>query len=179
MATKPTVRIPNWASAGTKTDPGGSKEATGWVVSERPPASWFNWIYNAFGQWLDYFEEVTDVGIMAYGRVSVNLSTGAVSLGTNTFNLHSGITGETNRLVVIIDVPMLNGWVGIATTPSGATAPLARIVNVTNSGGSVGLGPAGTRDLVIDVFSHDGTAIDIDGGGSGTIYFDVVAIGTT
>ena len=60
MATKPTDRILDWASGGTATDPGGGKEAAGWLVSERPPAFWWNWILNSFGQWLTYFETATD-----------------------------------------------------------------------------------------------------------------------
>ena len=56
MATKPTKRILDWASGGTATDPGGSKEAAGWVVDERPPAFWWNWILQSFGDWLSYHE---------------------------------------------------------------------------------------------------------------------------
>jgi hypothetical protein len=60
MATKPTDRILDWASGGTTVDPGGSKEAAGWLVSERPPAHWWNWMLSSFGQWLTYFETVAD-----------------------------------------------------------------------------------------------------------------------
>jgi len=60
MATKPTDRILDWGSGGTTTDPGAGKEAAGWLVSERPPANWWNWILNSFGKWLTYFETWTD-----------------------------------------------------------------------------------------------------------------------
>lgn len=60
MATKPTERILDWASGGTNTDPGASKEAAGWVVSERPPAFWWNWILNSFGKWLSWSEDSVD-----------------------------------------------------------------------------------------------------------------------
>lgn len=70
MATKPTVRIPLWASGGTTTDPGGSKEAEGWITSERPPANWWNWVLNAIGQWLEYFEERTDLSPTVIGRAT-------------------------------------------------------------------------------------------------------------
>jgi len=60
MATKPTDRILDWASGGTATDPGGSKEAQGWSVGERPPAYWWNWILNSFGQWLSWAEGELD-----------------------------------------------------------------------------------------------------------------------
>lgn len=51
---KPTVRIPQWANAGSKTDPGTSKEDTGWLVNDRPPANWLNFIWGAIGEWLDF-----------------------------------------------------------------------------------------------------------------------------
>jgi len=60
MATKPTVRIPLWASGGTTTDPGGGKEAAGWLPDERPPANWWNWVWNAMGQWLGWAETSID-----------------------------------------------------------------------------------------------------------------------
>ena len=60
MATKPTERIPDWASGGTRTDPGAGKEASGWAVSERPPAQWWNWILGAIGDWLTWSETSID-----------------------------------------------------------------------------------------------------------------------
>ncbi len=60
MATKPTPRIPVWASGGVTTDPGAGKESTGWVVDERPPANWWNWVWNAMGQWLTWAETSID-----------------------------------------------------------------------------------------------------------------------
>lgn len=60
MATKPTDRILDWASGGTTTDPGGAKEAAGWVIDDQPPANWWNWILNSFGQWLSWSEDSID-----------------------------------------------------------------------------------------------------------------------
>ncbi len=60
MATKPTVRVPVWASGGSTTDPGAGKEAAGWLVDERPPANWWNWVWNAMGQWLEWSETSID-----------------------------------------------------------------------------------------------------------------------
>jgi len=79
MATKPTVRIPLWASGGTRTDPGGGKEATGWLPDERPPANWWNWVWNAMGQWAEYFETVTDQPLpIAVGRVQTGATPSVV-----------------------------------------------------------------------------------------------------
>jgi hypothetical protein len=83
MATKPTDRILDWASGGSTTDPGGSKEAEGWLTSERVPANWWNWILNSFGQWLTYFEATTDEGIahrLGSSRARVRIISGAGSV---------------------------------------------------------------------------------------------------
>lgn len=60
MATKPTERILDWASGGTVVDPGGAKEAAGWNTGERPPAHWWNWVWNSFGKWLSWSETSID-----------------------------------------------------------------------------------------------------------------------
>ncbi len=183
MATKPTPRIPVWASGGSTTDPGAGKEAAGWLVDERPPANWWNWIWNAMGQWLGWAETSIDdlenaVTIRAHGRVSVNLSTGNVTVDPGSFNIDMGETSNTNRLVVAIDAPLLEGWVAIANTTPTAVTPFARFLVVGGHDDTTGVGGAGTRNLVIDVYEHDGTAVDIDGGGSGTMFFEVAAIGS-
>jgi len=84
MATKPTIRIPVWASGGTTTDPGAGKEATGWVADDRPPANWWNWILNSFGQWVDYFSETQ---AKAFGRIWV--VSNAASLRSNSLGIGS------------------------------------------------------------------------------------------
>ena len=78
MATKPTERIPDWASTGTVADPGTSKEAAGWLTSERMPAGWLNWIWNTFGKWVSYLEDITDEnesGVVGNVLISNQLAT--------------------------------------------------------------------------------------------------------
>ena len=78
MATKPTKRILDWASGGTKTDPGAAKEAAGWLTSDRPPAQWWNWVLSSFGDWLTYFDQFTPLKVIKnlaqyrYSGVSYN-----------------------------------------------------------------------------------------------------------
>ena len=36
--------LPQWDSTGT--DPGATKKTNGWAASEKPPAGWFNWLFN-------------------------------------------------------------------------------------------------------------------------------------
>jgi hypothetical protein len=89
MATKPTDRILDWASGGTTTDPGGAKEAAGWTVSERPPAYWWNWILNSFGQWLTWSEtsiDANEVDIADLQALPVVHAFGVVSGTTPTID---------------------------------------------------------------------------------------------
>jgi len=53
---KPTVRSPTWATDGGAdvTDPGSSKQATGWVEGEAPAADHTNWLHRTRGEWLEW-----------------------------------------------------------------------------------------------------------------------------
>jgi hypothetical protein len=57
MATKP-ADTPTWATGATglaaTSAPGGSKQADGWAVAEKPAAQFFNWLFNRLGQWIAY-----------------------------------------------------------------------------------------------------------------------------
>lgn len=105
MATKPTDRILDWGSGGTTTDPGGAKEAQGWVVDERPPAFWWNWILNSFGQWLGWAEDSIDdlepTKIHAFG----NFRTGASpTIDFNGAGLSSIGAGSANAIDLDLSV---------------------------------------------------------------------------
>lgn len=58
MATRPAQDFV-WATSGDKTDPGGAKKDVGFIVAERPPARWFNYLLNLIAQWIGYLEAVT------------------------------------------------------------------------------------------------------------------------
>lgn len=54
---KPTT-LPIWNTGGlNRTDPGASKKALGWVLSEEPPSSWFNWLQHYTGAWFVWIDE--------------------------------------------------------------------------------------------------------------------------
>jgi len=54
--TKPT-KIPRWADTGTIVEPAEAKKDSGWVTTEKPPASYFNWLENLSGQWFKWLDE--------------------------------------------------------------------------------------------------------------------------
>ncbi len=53
---KPT-KINEWADTGVIVEPSEAKKDTGWVGTELPPASMFNWWQNISGQWTKWFDE--------------------------------------------------------------------------------------------------------------------------
>ena len=149
MATKPTDRILDWASGGTATDPGAGKEATGWLVSERPPAFWWNWILSSFGQWLTYLDTRVDYlplasvrafntpGVVACsifeednvtGVDSADDTSGAFSIDftdATTFDAstyHVQVTSHTQGIVFHVAATLPGSCGVVATTASTGTA---------------------------------------------------------
>jgi hypothetical protein len=137
MATKPVVRIPNWASGGTKTDPGAGKEAAGWEVNERPPASWFNWIYNAFGQWISWAEDSIDDlevrRVQAFGRVASNGSGGASVVYNGSGLAAPSILGSALRVNTSITFSSTASMMAVATCESDSACNLAAEIIDTNT----------------------------------------------
>jgi len=73
MPTAPTTRIPTWADgAADVTDPGSSKQATGWVEGEAPAADHTNWLHNARGEWLNFIWKSSLPTIIASNLVDKN-----------------------------------------------------------------------------------------------------------
>jgi hypothetical protein len=54
MADKPSSK-PFWATTGTKTEPTGSKKATGWLQLEKPPFEFMNWLFFQINEFVNYF----------------------------------------------------------------------------------------------------------------------------
>lgn len=55
----PTSRFPTWATDGGAdvTDPGTSKQATGWEEAEAPAADHTNWLLNNLGEWIVFLHD--------------------------------------------------------------------------------------------------------------------------
>jgi len=110
MATKPSKRILDWASGGTATDPGGAKEAAGWVVSERPPAFWWNWILQSFGDWLSWSEDEIDefpatVRTRVLGRIHSpggSVDTPAISTNTTDVGIDTPQSGDVTSTTIMV-----------------------------------------------------------------------------
>lgn len=58
MAAKP-ASTPRWADGGSAevTEPASGKKDIGWLSAERPPAQYFNWLFNLIYQWMEYLDD--------------------------------------------------------------------------------------------------------------------------
>jgi hypothetical protein len=59
MSTRPTIAVPHWSTAGSNIEPSAGKKSEGWIVNERPPAEWLNWLQNSAGEWLQFLADAT------------------------------------------------------------------------------------------------------------------------
>lgn len=66
MAEKPSSK-PLWATTGDKTEPAGSKKATGWLRLEKPPYQFMNWLFNTIGEFIDYLSGNVQYNIIVGG----------------------------------------------------------------------------------------------------------------
>ena len=66
MATKPSSK-PFWATTGDKTEPSGSKKATGWLKLEKPAYQFFNWLFNTINEFIDYLSGNAQYNIIVGG----------------------------------------------------------------------------------------------------------------
>jgi hypothetical protein len=114
MATKPTPRIPVWASTGSKTDPGGTKEAAGWSASEKPPANWFNWLLNSIGQWLGYFDDLVPCHSVAFIE---NSDTIVWSKGVTGV---TAIGGASDHIIIELSETIVGNHTPIVTFQAGS-----------------------------------------------------------
>lgn len=164
MATKPTVRIPLWASGGSTTDPGAGKESTGWVVSERPPANWWNWLLNAFGQWMGWAEQELDAFVWT-GFIDLDVSP--------SITWEKGLVTNTDLLPVGDELDVVFSGNVVSATTDGA------IFITGNSSGAGGVTWQATFQALntvrLKATLHDGTSVNIASAGqTASIYMMVV-----
>lgn len=93
MATKPTS-TPRWASDGAADviEPPSGKKDTGWLVDDKPPAQWENWLRKITWQWTEY------VGDGVWEAVSATFSgaieAASVTIGSAIAAASAAITGD-------------------------------------------------------------------------------------
>ncbi len=117
---KPTSK-PNWTVGnpdfGTVTqEPTAGEKQTGWLPNQRPPREWMNWLFFNLGEWLDYFEGVTDGLSALQSTYDVVIGVGGTHATLNDAVADAGV-GENARVLVKDPVALAatqvlskNGW---------------------------------------------------------------------
>lgn len=118
MATKPTERILDWASGGTKTDPGAGKEAAGWIANDRPPGNWWNYILSSFGKWISYADEAIDEKLNEVSPESLVFSGRATDAIAAVQQLDNSTVSDAVRIAILKSVKN-SQQVWVYTTESG------------------------------------------------------------
>jgi hypothetical protein len=126
MATRPSADF-EWATTGLKTNPGVGKKAEGFLVGEKPPARWFNYLFNLIGLWLGYLEERVEEYAVTYTLVwgPQNL-TWAASQNLELEKGKARLVSGTNTSGAILQPP-------IAVAPSPHTSLQLRHLNASTS----------------------------------------------
>lgn len=107
---------PQWNNVGV--EPSGAKKIAGWLPNEKPPAEWFNWLFNRNYKCIDEIRTVVD------------------SLNTNVY----GATNTGNDTYVITPSPAIAGY--------SAGMVVNIIVDVGNTGAATAnISGLGARDL--------------------------------
>lgn len=102
-----TIAEPKWASdlsSAANTEPSGAKKDLGFVFSEKPPANWFNWLFNNLWLWVRWMNDR-----LSYVLQHVwEKSSGSFTATMNGTGSPTGtVTWEKKGNLVILHIPQI------------------------------------------------------------------------
>lgn len=161
--------IDTWASGGTKVEPSPTKKNTGWVLGEKPPHEFMNYLQSEFGKQINY---LIRAGIPAHGTTTPYT---AGSVVTQAGFIWIALSANTNSVPSLAN----SNWLQIPTkaqiddalalaAPPGAVQNFAR--NTAPTGWLKANGAAVSRATYPALFSAIGTTF---GAGNGTTTFNL------
>jgi hypothetical protein len=111
---KPTAKS-NWGVsnpdfANRVVEPSAAKKIAAWLDDERPPAPIMNWLFWIHGQWIDYFEGVTDAFA---GKYPVVVGTGADATHATLQDANNDGALGTDLWVLVKEDESLNSAVSL------------------------------------------------------------------
>jgi hypothetical protein len=125
---KPSTVV-SWSTVGTRTEPSSGEKAAGFAPGDRPPASWFNWLWGTLGEWTSYLDNL-------HNETATFLAANYAWTGVHGFQSATFANAAT-----------LNGGALLTSTVEATySAPRTRSVSVNIAE----LRPAGTEDLNFD-----------------------------
>lgn len=160
--------LPRWADVGGDiVEPSSGKKDIGWIVSEQPPHSYFNWFQNLVYQWCDYLDGLTGEAL-TWTAAHVFQSTVNMTNGTAADTLTVAATGSSARFAIRGTGSATEGaFVGTSARNGGAivgtnTGTGGSAAGVTGGGASVGVDGVALGG-VVGASGVRGQALDADG----------------
>ena len=80
-------------------EPSAGKKEAGWLPDERPPREFMNWLFFNIGEWIDYFEGVTDIFASQGVIYDAFVGSGGTHADINALMADAGIATIKNVLV--------------------------------------------------------------------------------
>lgn len=110
MFTKPTSK-PSWTNNNPSfptvtVEPTAAKKQAGWAPDERPPAEFLNWLFYNVGEWISYFETITDNLVTRIGQYDAIIGFGGTHATINDVMNDANINNIKRVLVtqsIVID----------------------------------------------------------------------------
>lgn len=86
MAVKPGGFL-NWNPSGSNgLQPPAGQLNTGWLLAQKPPFQWMNWLFTTIDQWIQWFAQVTaNPGAVTQGVISVTTTYSLLSTANGYF----------------------------------------------------------------------------------------------
>lgn len=136
---KPSTHI-NWAVGNPDfslrvVEPSNAKKQAAWLDDERPPAPFFNWLFNTLDEWAKYFESITDEQATVYDAI-VGGGGAAQTHATLQAAVADGALSANARILVRAD-QSLTGPINL--TKAGWRIEFAPGVTFSKNTGTVGL----------------------------------------
>lgn len=198
---KPTTTI-DWTEgnpdqATISVEPSAAKKETGWLVDERPPREFMNWLFQNIDEWIKYFDETIDTFATQSIIFDATVGPGGSHADLNALMADPDIANLKNVLVVgalaVDDIQIINVD-GINITfkpkasitkngPTGAAKGLqidsnrVRILNGRfigfNDAGEKGIEVNGNNCLIQGNFFNDNTISLEDNGNNNALYANI------
>lgn len=139
------IKKPSWLtgySGSNSVEPSVGKKSSGWAADERPPAQYFNWLFQIVSDWIDYVDSVSSLIEMASYQYKAIIGT----VGVGSPATHATLAAA------LADSAVPNGSRILILEDQNLSAPVTitkNFIEVHFAGGKSLIKSAGTQGLII------------------------------
>jgi hypothetical protein len=137
MSTKPT-KVPLWNTGATnRVEPSAGKKILGWLLNERPPAQYLNWLLGYLGDWAQYLSDGALSGAFTFAStVEITGLITALAGLTAAANQHITVSG-TGRFKHGDMIKAISPYCFVANASANWTIGLDAGYLLSTSGGTI------------------------------------------